>query len=191
MARFYSSSILILIIMISTACVPTSTPEAPTRTPRPTITSTLAATPAATEILSPTEIASSTPAPSATAGESSATLTLTLTLTATASLEPSATPTRRPIARATLAPLTITNILLIKVERDETRINGAIASLQIVYSGGRAPYRIFHDDTLQPENPFQVLTVCHGTIVHTVRVTSGDKQTVTKKYYLSPIDCPP
>jgi len=191
MHRFQTLLTLILIILIGAACSPTDTPAAPTRTPRPTITATLAATAAATESLSPTERVTSTSAPSATANATRV-VDVTLTLTALPSLEPSATATRRPvIARPTLAPLIITNILLIKVERDETRINGALASLQVVYSGGRAPYRIFHDDTLQPENPFQVLTICHGTLVHTLRVTSGDKQTVTKKYYLSPIDCPP
>jgi hypothetical protein len=101
---------------------------------------------------------------------------------------PGQTPTRRPAA---IRPLTVTNIQLVGVERDPTRENGAIASIQVVFSGGRAPYAIFHDDTLQPNNPFKVLTLCHGTLVHTIRVTSGDKQVVTKQYYLSPVDCPP
>jgi len=85
----------------------------------------------------------------------------------------------------------ITNILLIGIERDPTRDQGAIASIQVVYSGGLAPYTIFHDDTLQPDNPFKVLTVCGGTIVHTIHVISGDGQTLTKKYFFGDIPCPP
>ena len=184
--RSYSFFILILIGLLSSTCSLTNTPLPPTRTPRPTITATFAAT----EVPSPTELSTDPPNLSATVGGPGSTQTVTPTSTSVQLNTP--TPTRRPvIVRPTLAPLTISNILLIKVDRDPTRENGAIASLQVVYSGGRAPYTIFHDDTLQPNNPFQVLTVCQGTLVHTLRVTSGDKQAITKQYYLSPIDCPP
>jgi|GEM_PF-1924480 len=170
------------------ACTSSEIDSTPTRTPRPTITSTAAPAPASTDTAAAPTTVAATPTPlEAVSGPTQTILTNVNTPTGIAP-----TPTTRAlIPRPTPQPLDITNVLLIGVERDPTRDGGAIASLQVVYSGGRAPYRIYHDDTEQPENPFKVLTLCDGTIVHTIRLTSGDGQSVTKKYYLSPIKCPP
>lgn len=183
-----ATGLLVLALCVG-SCGLDATPAPATRTPRPTITATSTAEAtalAATASLAP--LVTDTPAPA---------IDTPLPASPEAGASPTAGPrptsTRRPFVfqPTALQPLTITNILLVLVERDPTRDNGAIASLQIVYSGGRGPYTIFHDDTLQPENPFKVLTVCHGTLLHTVRLVSGDNQVVTKQYYLWPVDCPP
>jgi hypothetical protein len=168
-------------------CGLADTPKPPTRTPRPTITATIASQStglAATE--TPPPLATETPSPSLAQDTASPDA-------GPATAAPRPTATRRPFVfqPTAIQPLTITNILIVLVERDPIRDNGAIASLQIVYTGGRGPYTIYHDDTLQPENPFKVLTVCHGTLNHTVRLISADQQVVTKQYFLWPVECPP
>jgi hypothetical protein len=178
-------------LMVITVACDLAKPEptlTPSRTPRPTITATYTqlvtnTREATVTRIPPTETA--TPPDITPKASTTETVTVTPTLTATA--------TRRPaiIVRPTIAPLEITNVLLIRIERDRVRENGAIVYLQVVYAGGKGPYRIFHDDTLQPENPFQVLTVCDGTIVHTIIVNSADGQTVTQGYYFEHIYCPP
>jgi hypothetical protein len=161
---------------------------APSRTPRPTITATYTQPVTNTPEVTPTRIP-----PTETATQPDITPKASTTQAASVTPTLTATATRRPVivVRPTIAPLEITNVLLIRVERDRVRENGAIVYLQVVYAGGKGPYRIFHDDTLQPENPFQVLTVCDGTIVHTIIVNSADEQTVTQGYYFEHIYCPP
>jgi hypothetical protein len=173
-----TAAIGIAVSTLAAACSMILTQPPPTRTPRPTVTPTLGVTPTGVLFFPSTAVLDF---PDPTAVEAGPTLlagnpTLTPRLTA------------RPAAGQ---PLAITNVLLVKVERDPARANGALASLQVVYSGGRAPYRIHHDETLQAQNPFRVLTDCNGTLVHTIRLTSGDGQVVRKQYYLSPIECPP
>ncbi len=161
------------------------TPLPPTRTPRPTITPTR--TLAASETL---ESTATLPVLLATDTVSAPQETVTPQKTVT--LTPTATRTRRPVYfTPTVAPLQITNVLIIRVERDPVRENGGIAYIQVVYAGGRGPYQIFHDDTLQPDNPFQVRTVCSGTIVHTIIVNSADGQSITQGYYFDKVACPP
>lgn len=173
---------------VGSACGLSSTPRPPTRTPRPTITATVPATEAVT--VDPQSLIT----PQTTESVSLQTTALAVSLTPELSLTPSPTitATRKPVTvRATAGPLTITNILLVGVTRDPSRENGAIASVQVVYSGGRAPYTILHDEDLVAGNPFPVLTVCNGTLIHTIKLTSADNQVVTKKYYLAPVACPP
>ena len=157
-------------------------PPKPTRTPRPTITHTPTTLPATqTPIFTaPPVIVTLTATPSGTVTADAATVTVTSVITLT--------PTVR--VNFSTQPLTITNVLLVLVERDPAT-GGGLASIQVVYSGGRAPYIIYHDDIRQSTNPFKVPTTCNGTLVHTLRLTSGDGQSFTKKYYLSPITCPP
>lgn len=177
-------------MLVGAACGVEGTPRPPTRTPRPTITATFAAT--------ATTLPASIPTLVAAQATSIATLQITdlangsQTPDATLTLEPTITPTRKPVTiRATAGQLEITNVLLVGVIRDPNHENGAIASVQVVYSGGRAPYTIMHDEDLVAGNPFPVLTVCNGTLIHTIKLTSGDRQVVTKKYFLSPVACPP
>jgi hypothetical protein len=162
-----------------------ATPLPPTRTPRPTITPTRTIEPSKTlEATATLPIARSTH--TVAAPRETVTPRETLTLT------PTATRTRRPVFfTPTVAPLQVTNVLLIRVERNPNKENGAIAYIQVVYAGGRGPYTIFHDDTLQPDNPFQVLTVCNGTVVHTIIVNSADGQSITQGYYFEKVACPP
>jgi hypothetical protein len=178
-------SLIVLLMMAVPGCDVAGPPPTATRTPRPTITPTRTVAPV-------------------TAGAETATAPAVFTETATSMAPvtgspapidtaiPSPTPTLKlGVARPTPQSLTVTNVLILGVERDPLRDQGAIVSIQVVYSGGRAPYTVYHDDTEQQNNPFKVLSVCNGTIVHTIRIVSGDKQSVTKKYYFSPIVCPP
>jgi len=177
-------------MVIGSACGLSETPRPATRTPRPTITATFAATEAGTPI-PVTEIIGTLIPP--TLDASAQVLAGTLTPVETDTPVPTITPTRRPVvARATaVGKLEITNVLLVNVVRNPDQENGAIASVQVVYSGGRGPYTILHDDSLVAGNPFPVLTVCSGTLIHTIKLTSADKQVVTKQYYLTPVVCPP
>jgi hypothetical protein len=176
------------LLLLTTACdlarpQPTLTPS---RTPRPTITDTKTPPPSDTP-----EVTATASLPTETATALDQTPEASVTETPTPTLTPTRTYVPVIVVRPTIAPLEITNVLLIRVERDRVRENGAIVYLQVVYAGGKGPYRIFHDDTLQPENPFQVLTVCDGTIVHTIIVASEDGQSVTQGYYFEHVYCPP
>lgn len=185
---------LIAVSMISAACDMIMTPPPPTRTPRPTITPTLAVTPTIVLFFPSTaviEAPASAPSSTDTACCAPAAAEAGLTSSVEApTVTPS--PTSRPGSiQSNPQPLAITDVLLVKVSRDPVRENGAMASIQVLYSGGRAPYRIYHDETLQIQNPFLVPAVCNGTLAHTIRLTSGDGQVVSKQYHLSPIECPP
>lgn len=156
-------------------------PPRPTRTPRPTITPTRTALP-------------DTSTPIFTAPPALPNLTTTPLVTAAAGLTPTVTSVVSPTPTVRIntsgQPLAITNVLLMQVERDPAT-GGAFASIQVVYSGGRAPYIIYHDDVRQTSNPFKVATTCNGTLVHTIRLVAGDGQSLTKKYFFSSITCPP
>ncbi len=178
---------LFLIALLATvsACDMMGPPPTATRTPRPTITPTPTIAPVAAGTVTAT-------APAALIETATPIAPVTGNPAPTDTAIASSTPTSKPgVPRPTVQPLTITNVLIIDVERDPLRDQGAIVSIQVVYSGGRTPYTIYHDDTEQLNNPFKVLSVCNGTIVHSIRLVSGDKQSVTKKYYFSPIICPP
>jgi LysM repeat protein len=109
---------------------------------------------------------------------------------------PSPTPTETPLPSDTPPPtpipdtLRIIDVILVNVVRDASRPNGAIASVQIVFSGGAPPYRFYDENVPQPDNPVQALTECDAALIHTVRVDSADGQTVSQKYFFSPIICP-
>ena len=106
---------------------------------------------------------------------------------------PTATATQRPfIATATpRGPLTITNLFVEQVIRDDTRPNGAIAKIRIEFTGGRPPFTFYDEGLKQKGNPIEALTSCGATLVHTARVDSADGQTDSQAYYFSPITCPP
>ncbi|MEK7784188.1 MAG: hypothetical protein AAB658_02025 [Chloroflexota bacterium] len=106
---------------------------------------------------------------------------------------PTATATQRPfIATSTpQGPLTITNLFVEQVIRDEARPNGAIAKIRIEFTGGRPPFTFYDEGLKQKGNPIEALTSCGATLVHTARVDSADGQTDSQAYYFSPITCPP
>jgi hypothetical protein len=101
------------------------------------------------------------------------------------------TPTPTPETPTAQTPLTITNVLLVGVERDPSRPNGAIAKIQIEFTGGQGPFKFFDENIEQEHNPVDALTACGATLVHTVRVDSADGQTDSQAYYFSPVNCPP
>ncbi len=106
---------------------------------------------------------------------------------------PTAAATQRPfIATSTpRGPLTITNLFVEQVIRDEARPNGAIAKIRIEFTGGRPPFTFYDEGLKQKGNPIEALTSCGATLVHTARVDSADGQTDSQAYYFSPITCPP
>jgi hypothetical protein len=181
--RYRLTAILIMAALSLWACQSIfGPPPKPTRTPRPTITPTRTTLPATSTPIftAPPEVATLTATPSGTVTADA------VAPTATSVISP--TPTVK--VNISGQPLAITNVLLMQVERDPATGN-ALASIQVVYSGGRAPYIIYHDDIRQTSNPFKVPATCNGTLVHTIRLTSGDGQSLTKKYFISPITCPP
>ncbi|MEK7327863.1 MAG: hypothetical protein AAB217_21670 [Chloroflexota bacterium] len=166
-----------------------------------------------TPTLRPTATATATFAPIG-GGPASATPNSTLPATATPTqfnmteaASPSATPTGiltgtpSPTAAATQrpfiatstprGPLTITNLFVEQVIRDEARPNGAIAKIRIEFTGGRPPFTFYDEGLKQKGNPIEALTSCGATLVHTARVDSADGQTDSQAYYFSPITCPP
>lgn len=101
------------------------------------------------------------------------------------------TPTPSPEPPTAETPLNITNVLLVGVERDPSRSNGAIAKIRIEFTGGQAPFKFYDENIEQQDNPVDALTSCGATLVHTVRVDSADGQTDSQAYYFSPVNCPP
>lgn len=104
--------------------------------------------------------------------------------------EPTATDTAIPSPTPIPDPLQINGVTLVSVQADSSRPNGAIATIFVNISGGSAPYTIYNDNAPQAGNPFPVLTECGGALLHTLRVLSGDGQSVDYPYYYSPINCP-
>jgi hypothetical protein len=118
-------------------------------------------------------------------------ITLRPSETVTATPAETETPTPTPETPTAQTPLTITNVLLVGVERDPSRPNGAIAKIQIEFTGGQGPFKFFDENIEQEHNPVDALTACGATLVHTVRVDSADGQTDSQAYYFSPVNCPP
>ena len=164
---------------------------APAATPRPTSTLTATFAPIGGD---PATATPNSPLP-ATPTQFNIAETASPTPTGLITNTPTATPTatQRPfIASSTpQGPLTITNIYLEQVLRDDTRPNGAIAKIKIEFSGGKPPYTFYDEGLKQKGNPVDALTSCGATLVHTVRVDSADGQTDSQAYYFSPIICPP
>lgn len=113
--------------------------------------------------------------------------TLDLTETETATSTPTATSESSAPAGA---PLTIADVRLVGVRRDPARDNGAIATIEILFSGGAPPYTFTDENQFKPGNPFEVPATCAADLVHTATVSSADGQTASKPYFAS-INCPP
>jgi hypothetical protein len=61
--------------------------------------------------------------------------------------------------------------------------------LKVIATGGSGRYRYYHDDILQPGATFNVAGTCGKPFVHTIKVTSGDGQTVALPYHVGGV-CP-
>ena len=61
-----------------------------------------------------------------------------------------ATATAGPQGSDTPAPLVITNVQVINVRRDASRPNGAIATVQISFTGGTGPFSFFDEGAAKP-----------------------------------------
>jgi hypothetical protein len=92
--------------------------------------------------------------------------------------------TLRP--RVTIAPLAV-SYEVVKI----TRIEGdqALLTLKVIATGGRGSYLYYHDDIQQPGATFNVPGRCNKPFVHTIKVTSGDGQTVALPYHVGGL-CP-
>jgi len=106
------------------------------------------------------------------------------------SFTPTATETPIPTDTPVPEPLRITGVALVNVVLDSSRPNGAIAFVRVEFTGGVPPYTVYDEDIPQFNNPFQALSKCGDTLIHTVRVVSADGQSASQTYYFSPIACP-
>ena len=165
----------------------------PTPTLRPTATATATFAPIGSGPASATPNSTLLPTPTQFNITESASPSATPTGVLTDTPSPTATATQRPfIATSTpRGPLTITNLFVEQVIRDDTRPNGAIAKIRIEFTGGRPPFTFYDEGLKQKGNPIDALTSCGATLVHTARVDSADGQTDSQAYYFSPITCPP
>jgi hypothetical protein len=125
----------------------------------------------------------------ATAAPGTGTATATATATATQTTTATATLTATLSGSATIGPLVISNVQVINVRRDATQPNGAIATVQIFFGGGRGPFQFFDENLPKPGNPFEVDTTCGASLVHTARVTSADGQSAAQPYFAT-VNCP-
>jgi hypothetical protein len=115
--------------------------------------------------------------------------TMTPTGTPTPTPTPTETETAGPSKTPTLGPLTITNVSVVAVRRDASQPNGAVATVQVFFTGGRGPFSFFDEGQSKPGNPYEVVTTCGASLVHTATVTSQDGQTASQPYFAK-VDCP-
>jgi hypothetical protein len=144
----------------STVSTATLAPAAPTNTTAPTEFAPTAESPQPTETASPTVTPTQTPKPRVSAG------------------------TVRP--RQTAAPLNVT-YQVIEIKR--TSDIHATLVLKVIPTGGSGGYRYYHDDIQQPNATFNIAGTCGKPFVHTIKVTSGDGQTVALPYHVNGV-CP-
>ena len=108
---------------------------------------------------------------------------------------PTATLTRTPRPRATAAtarPRNTATSLAVTYEVVEVKrkpVDEATLILKVYASGGSGGYRYYHDDVQQPGATFNIAGTCGKPFVHTIKVTSGDRQTVAVPYHVSGV-CP-
>jgi hypothetical protein len=155
---------------------PTATVESqsapPTNTLPPAAPTDIPAQPAPTNIASTAELPQPNETPTPTA-----TLTRTPRPRGTAA-------TARP--RQTATPLNVSyEVSEIKRESGDA----AILVLKVYATGGSGGYRYYHDDIQQPNATFNIPGRCGKPFVHTIKVTSGDGQTVALPYHVNGV-CP-
>jgi hypothetical protein len=106
-----------------------------------------------------------------------------------------ATPTQTPRPRGTVAtarpkqtatPLNV-NYEVVEIKRKSGE--EATLVLKIYASGGSGGYHYYHDDIPQSGATFNIAGTCGKPFVHTIKVTSGDGQTLAVPYHVSGV-CP-
>ena len=108
---------------------------------------------------------------------------------------PTATLTRTPRPRSTAATVrprntaTPLNVTYEVVEIKRKSGDEATLTLKVYATGGSGGYRYYHDDIQQPGATFNIAGTCGKPFVHTIKVTSGDGQTVAVPYHVSGV-CP-
>ena len=108
---------------------------------------------------------------------------------------PSVTPTQTPKPRlpaATALPRNTATPLNVSYQVIEIKSNpgdGATLVLKVIVSGGSGGYRYYHDDIQQPGATFNIAGTCGKPFVHTIKVISGDGQTVALPYHIGGV-CP-
>lgn len=113
------------------------------------------------------------------------------TPTPTPTLTPTPTPTPTVLSGSpTAAALTITDVRVVAVRRDPSQPNGAIATVQVFFTGGRAPYTFADENQRKPGNRYETMTSCGASLVHTATLTSADGQSASQAYFAN-INCPP
>ncbi len=107
------------------------------------------------------------------------------TATPTGTLRPRTTAaTARP--RNTAAPLNVT-YEVVEIKRKPG--DEATLILKVYATGGSGGYRYYHDDIPQPGATFSIDGTCGKPFVHTIKVMSGDGQTVALPYHVGGV-CP-
>ncbi len=108
---------------------------------------------------------------------------------------PSATPTQTPkpgLPAATARPRNTATPLNVSYQVIEIKRNpdgGATLVLKVIATGGSGGYRYYHDDIQQPGATFNIAGTCGKPFVHTIKVISGDGQTVALPYHVNGV-CP-
>ena len=113
---------------------------------------------------------------------------------ATATQTPTVTQTPKPRlpvttarSRATIAPPLVISYDVVEIKRDPG--DQATLTLKVIATGGRGGYLYYHDDIQQPSATFNIPGRCNKPFVHTIKVNSGDGQTVALPYHVSGL-CP-
>jgi hypothetical protein len=88
--------------------------------------------------------------------------------------------------KQTAAPLNVTyEVVGIKRQPGDE----AALVMKVYASGGSGGYRYYHDNVQQPNATFSILGRCGKPFVHTLKVVSGDGQTVALPYHIGGV-CP-
>jgi hypothetical protein len=178
--------VLVVLLVVASACSPggpqpqTAPPTAAGGTQSAPPTSTLA--PAA-PTNTPGQLAPTETAP--TAGPPPTTETSTPSVTPTQTPKPRL-PAATALPRNTATPLEVSyQVIGIKSNPGD----GATLVMKVIVSGGSGGYRYYHDDIQQPGATFNIAGTCGKPFVHTIKVTSGDGQTVAMPYHVAGV-CP-
>ncbi len=102
-------------------------------------------------------------------------------------------------------PLSIVSVSFQYAVRDESRPNGASAYVQVLFSGGQAPFTVVNDGvtvltggvpTRAQTNPnqywlvFRVLSNCDAQFPATITLQSTDGQSASQPYFVGGVKCP-
>ena len=102
-------------------------------------------------------------------------------------------------------PLSIVRVAFQYATRDDTRPNGATAYVEVLFSGGQAPFTVVNDGVTvltggvpnrSQSNPnqywllFPVATGCDAQFPATVTLQSADGQSASQPYFVGGVKCP-